>query len=156
MPSYALQTPQGALVQVTVEIDQKAVIARDAFHATLQLANNAGATVSNLSVTITVYDASNNVANNLFGIPAPQLAGLNAVDGTGVLYNGATGSGIWTIVPATNAAPQVPAVFSVGGSFSYILNGEPVTVPLWPGEDHRAADPNFHRGLFSRARRLRR
>ena len=57
---------------------------------------------------------------------------LNAVDGTGMLANGASGSGTWTIVPATNAAPQVPTQFTVGGSFSYILNGEPVTVPLFP------------------------
>jgi hypothetical protein len=131
-PSYAFQTLQGALVQVTLEIDQSAIIARDAFHATLQLTDNAGATVSNLSVNITVYDASNNVANSLFGIPAPQLNGLNAVDGTGTLANGASGSGTWTIVPATNAAPQVATQFRVGGSFSYILNGEPVTIPLFP------------------------
>ena len=91
-PNYTFQTPQGALVQVKLQIEQSAVIARDAFNATLQLVNNAGATISNLSVTITVYDASNNVANSLFGIPAPHLDGLNAVDGTGVLDNGATGT----------------------------------------------------------------
>jgi hypothetical protein len=132
-PSYDFQTTlQGALVGVKLQIDQSAVIARDAFHATLKLANNAGSTVSNLSVSLTVYDASNNVANSLFGIPAPLLSGLNAVDGTGVLANGATGSGTWTIVPATNAAPLAPTQFSIGGSFSYMLNGEPVTVPLFP------------------------
>ena len=132
LPGYTFQTPQSALVQVKLQIQQSAVISRDAFNASLQLVNNAGATVSNLSVALTVYDASNNVANSLFGIPAPKLNGLNAVDGTGVLANGAAGQAAWTIVPATNAAPAAPTQFSVGGSFSYILNGEPVTIPLFP------------------------
>src|SRR5207245_1982325 len=35
-------------------------------------------------------------------------------------------------VPATNAAPQAPTRFTVGGGFSYILNGEPVTNSLFP------------------------
>ena len=59
-------------MQVKLQIDQSAVIARDAFNATLKLTDNTGAAVSNLSVNVTVYDASNNVANSLFGIPAPQ------------------------------------------------------------------------------------
>jgi uncharacterized repeat protein (TIGR03803 family) len=132
LPNYTLQSPQSALVQVALQIHQNAVISRDAFNASLQLVNNAGAAVSDLSVNLTVYDASNNVANRLFGIPAPTLSGLNAVDGTGVLANGATGSAVWTIVPATNAAPANATPFFVGGSFSYLLNGEPVTVPLFP------------------------
>jgi hypothetical protein len=131
-PSYSFQTPQGALVQVKLRIEQSAVIARDAFSATLQLANNSGAVVTNLSVSLVVYDASNQVATSLFGIPPPQLTGLNAADGTGVLAVGASGNGTWTIIPATNAAPLAPTQFSVGGSFSYVVNGEPVTVPLFP------------------------
>ena len=132
-PSYTFQTPQSVLVEVKLQIQQSAVISRDAFNATLQLVNNAGATVSNLSVTITVYDASNNVANSLFGIPAPTLSGaITNVDGEGILANGASGTAAWTIVPATNAAPVAPTPFAVGGSFSYFLNGEPVTIPLFP------------------------
>ncbi|HEY1787893.1 MAG TPA: immunoglobulin domain-containing protein [Verrucomicrobiae bacterium] len=130
-PSYNLQLPQGALVEVKLQIDQTAVISRDGFHATLELQNNAGDTVSNLQVSITVYDSSNNVANNLFGITAPTLSGLNAVDGTGVMANGAAGQAIWTIVPATNAAPQATTQFSIGGTLSYTLNGEPVTIPFF-------------------------
>ena len=45
---------------------------------------------------------------------------------------GASGTATWTIVPATNAAPLAPIQFSVGGSYSYVVNGEPVTVPLFP------------------------
>lgn len=132
LPTYPLQTPSSVQVQVKLQIDQSAIISRSAFKATLGLTDNAGAAISNLSASITVYDASNNVANSLFGIPAPVLTGVNAVDGTGTLSVGAAGSVGWTIIPATNAAPTAPTAYTVGGSFSYVLNGEPVTVPLYP------------------------
>jgi hypothetical protein len=131
-PDVTVQTPQSPIVAVKLEIDQTAVIARDGFHATLKLNNNSGAGISNLNVSVTVYDASNNVANSLFGIPAPALTGLNAVDGMGVLANGGSGQAMWTIVPATNAAPLAPTPFSIGGTLSYTFNGEPVTIPLFP------------------------
>jgi hypothetical protein len=131
-PSYNLQTTEGALVEVKLQIQQSAVIARDAFNAALKLDNNAGGTISNLSVTITAYDSSNNVANTFFGIPAPKLSGINAVDGTGILGAGNSGTVSWIIVPATNAAPVAATPYSIGGSFSYVLNGETVTVPLFP------------------------
>ena len=131
-PSVSLQTPQSPIVTVTIQIDQRAAIARDAFKATLKLNNHAGTTISNLSATITVYDASNNVANSLFGIPAPMLTGLSAIDGTGAIANGAAGQIVWTVVPATNAAPLTATPYKIGGSFSYVLNGEPVTVPIFP------------------------
>ncbi|HTV41600.1 MAG TPA: immunoglobulin domain-containing protein [Candidatus Sulfotelmatobacter sp.] len=131
-PSYSVNIPQGALVEVKLQIDQTAVISRDGFHATLELQNNAGSVVSNLQVNITVYDASNNVANDRFGITPPTVSGgLNAVDGTGVMANGASGQAIWTIVPATNAAPQSSTPYSIGGNLSYTFNGEPVTIPFF-------------------------
>ena len=131
-PPVIVLTPQAALVDVKIEIDQSAVIAREGFHATLKLANNSGTTISDLSVVVKVYDGSNNVANSLFGIPAPALSGLNAVDGTGTMANGASGQATWTIVPATNAAPQTPTQYSIGGTLSYTLNGEPVVIQLFP------------------------
>lgn len=131
-PPITVQSPLGAVVQVKIQIDQSAVIARDGFHATLELDNESGNVVSNLDVNITIYDASNNVANDFFGISSPTLSGLNAVDGTGQMTNGQSGQALWTIVPTTNAAPQAQTQYSIGGSFSYIFNGEPVTVPLFP------------------------
>ena len=133
IPSQPGVSPPSVEVQIKLKIEQSAVIARDGFKATLELTDNAGATVSNVTANITVYDASNNVANSLFGIPAPAVAGsLNAVDGTGVLAAGASGTAAWTIVPTLNAAPTNTTAYTVGGYFSYVLNGEPVTVPLFP------------------------
>ena len=41
--NYTYTPPQGAVVAVTLQIDQTAVISQNAFHATLNLANNSGA-----------------------------------------------------------------------------------------------------------------
>ena len=66
-PTYCFVPPvTGAIVDVTLQIDQHAVIARDAFKATLQINNTAGAAISDLLVTINPVDASGNPASNLF------------------------------------------------------------------------------------------
>ncbi len=83
-PSYSFVPPvTGAIVEVTLQIDQYAVIERNAFKATLQLNNNAGSSISDLQVTINPIDAFGNPALNLFDVLPPSLTGLNAVDGTG-------------------------------------------------------------------------
>jgi hypothetical protein len=131
-PSYSFAPPvTGAIVDVTLQIDQHAVIARDAFKATLQINNTAGAAISDLKVTINPVDANGNAASNLFEVVPPILTGLIAVDGTGTLNNGASGTASWTIIPATNAAPTGPTQFAIGGTLSYTLDGQPVVIPLF-------------------------
>jgi len=131
-PSYSFAPPiTGAIVDVTLQIDQHAVIARDAFKATLQLNNTAGAAISDLKVTLNPVDASGNAASNLFEVVPPVLTGLNAVDGTGTLPNGASGTASWTLIPATNAAPTGPTQFAIGGTLSYLLDGQQVVIPLF-------------------------
>jgi hypothetical protein len=131
-PSYSFAPPvTGAIVDVTLQIDQHAVIARDAFKATLQINNTAGASISDLQITINPVDASGHAASNLFAVLPPTLTGLNAVDGTGNLANGASGTASWTIIPATNAAPTGPTRFAIGGTLSYTLDGQRVVIPLF-------------------------
>ncbi len=122
----------GAIVSVRVQIDQTAIISRDAFHATLKLDNNSGSLITGLKVTIIPQDALGNPAMNFFGISPPTLSGLNAVDGSGSMGIGASGSASWTIVPTTNAAPTVPVQYAIGGTLSYLLNGQQVTIPFLP------------------------
>jgi hypothetical protein len=121
----------GAIVDVTLQIDQHAVIERNAFKATLQLNNNAGSSISDLQVTINPVDASGNPVPNLFDVLPPTLTSLNAVDGTGSMANGASGTASWTIIPATNAAPNGPTQFAMGGTLSYVLDGQQVVIPLF-------------------------
>jgi hypothetical protein len=131
-PSYNF-APQvtGAIVDVTLQIDQRAVIERNAFKATLQLNNNAAVSISDLQVTINPVDASGNPATNLFDVLPPTLTGLNAVDGTGSMASGASGTASWTIIPANGAAPTGPTQFAIGGTLSYMLDGQQVVIPLF-------------------------
>ena len=47
------------------------------------------------------------------------------------MASGASGTAAWTIIPTTNAAPAGPTQFAIGGTLSYLLNGEPVIIPLF-------------------------
>ncbi len=131
-PSYNFPPPAtGAIVNVTLQIDQSAVISQNAFHATLNLDNGSGAQVTDLQVTLNPVDANGSPAPNAFFIQPPVLSGVNAVDGTGSLGIGATAQANWTIIPTTNAAPLGSTIYAIGGSISYMLNGEQVTIPLF-------------------------
>jgi hypothetical protein len=124
-------TPPGAVVNVTLQIDQTAIITANAFHATLNLANNSGDPITDVQVTISALDANGNPDTNAFFIQTPLLTGINAVDGTGTLGVGVSAQANWTIVPTTNAAPIGTSNYGIGGSISYVLNGEQVTIPLF-------------------------
>jgi hypothetical protein len=129
--NYSYTPTNGAIVNVTLQIDQTAVLTANAFHATLNLANNSGAEVTDVQVTINPLDSSGNPDTNAFFIQTPLLSGINAVDGTGTLGIGASAQANWTIVPTTNAAPMGTSNYAIGGSISYVLDGEPVTIPLF-------------------------
>ena len=129
--NYTFSPTPGAVVNVTLQIDQTAVLTANAFHATLSLTNDSGAPITGLQVTISPVNTNGTPATNAFFIQPPLLSGLNAVDGTGSLAVNTGGQANWTIVPTTNAAPLGQTSYGLGGSISYVLNGEPVTIPLF-------------------------
>jgi hypothetical protein len=148
-PNYTFPpSTNGAVVSVTLQIDQTAVIAANAFHATLNLTNNSDGQVTDLKVTINPVDTNGNPATNAFFVQAPSLSGLNAVDGTGSLAIGAGGQANWTIVPTTNAAPLGSTQYGMGGTLSYMLNGEQVTIPLFPVPITVLPDPQLYLDYF--------
>ena len=126
-------TGGGVCAHVILQLDQDAVLTRDAFSATLQLNNNGSDPLQNISINLVVQNASGQNASGVFGIQPPTLAGdLGAVDGTGVLQPNGAGSGQWTIIPTLDAAPQVPTKYLVSGTFNYTLNGAAISIPLSP------------------------
>jgi hypothetical protein len=141
-------TPPGAVVNVTLQIDQTAVLTANAFHATLNLANHSDAVVSDVQGTISPLDSNGNPDTNAFFIQTPLLTGINAVDGTGTLGAGASAQANWTIVPTTNAAPIGTSNYAIGGSISYVLNGEPVTIPLYPVPITVLPEPQLYLDYF--------
>jgi hypothetical protein len=121
----------GTCAQITLQIDQTAILTENAFHATLQLNNNGAAALTNVTVNLNVQNQTGQDATSLFGIQPPILTGsLTAVDGTGTLAANASGAAQWTLIPSLDAAPQVTTNYLVSGTISYLENGLTVTIPL--------------------------
>jgi hypothetical protein len=117
--------------KVQIRLDQKGIITRDAFKATLDLSNELTNSLQNISATLQITDAGGNVVGTNFAISDPVLSGMTGVDGTGVLPGGTVGTATWTIIPTLDAAPVSGMnLYLVGGTLSYFQDGQSVVVPL--------------------------
>lgn len=117
--------------KVSIRLDQKGVLTRDAFNATLEINNDVTNPLQNVHATLQISDLTGTVVTTNFAISSPALSGLTGVDGTGVLPGATTGTATWTLIPTLDAAPSSGmTIYLVGGSFSYSQNGTTVTVPL--------------------------
>ncbi len=125
-------TDSGVCAEVRLQIDQQAIITRDAFEATLEITNQSGATLTNVDLDMVVYDSNGNDVTDLFGIRLPTLTNLGGIDGDGQVASGTTGRAQWIIIPTSEAAPDGPQQYFVGGTLSYVDNGLLVTIPLTP------------------------
>jgi hypothetical protein len=124
------QPRDGTCAKVRLRLDQDAVIARDAFQATLEIVNASGSPMTSMAVELVVYRSDGSVATPLFSIPSPVLSSLSGVDGTGRVEAGTTGSASWNILPTLDAAPETPLTYQVGGVIRYVQDGVLVTLPL--------------------------
>ncbi len=122
----------GICARVKLRIDQEAVISRDAFKATLEVVNDSGSLLNNVSVDVVVQDATGADSTVLFGLRPPQLSGISAVNGSGIIAPASTGKAEWIIVPTSDAAPNEPVEYWVSGTLRYLQDGLEVRVPLAP------------------------
>lgn len=129
---FLYQPSGGICAQVRLRIEQEAVIARDAFRATLEVVNGADTPLTDIAVEVTVANEAGEIVTPQFLIPAPRLTGLGAIDGAGEVAAGTTGIAVWDILPTTDTAITVPTVYHVGGSITYRQNGALTIVPLAP------------------------
>jgi Subtilase family/Calx-beta domain/SdrD B-like domain/Domain of unknown function (DUF4114)/Bacterial cadherin-like domain len=128
----------GVCAKVKIKIDQEAIMTRAAFLGELEIDNGNLSDLTNLSVNLQVKDANGKVVNELFGIDAPTLKNITAVNGTGILKSDdpntpqdeGLGSAKWTFIPTNLAAPEVATQYSIGGTLSYIEDGKAINVPL--------------------------
>lgn len=121
----------GVCASVKLQIDQEAVMTRAAFLGTLEIQNsNNNINLQNVSVNLQIKDSNGNIVNNLFGIQAPVLDKISAVNGTGVINANTTGSAKYTIIPTGNAALNAATEYFISGNLSYKENTKTVTVPL--------------------------
>jgi hypothetical protein len=121
----------GVCATVRIAISQDAVMTRTAFKAELEIGNQTDVPIEEIAITIEVRDASGQiVATEIFAIGDPELAGLTAIDGSGVIAAGDTGSAVFTLVPSRLAAPDSEATYFIGGSLSYRGRDGLLEIPL--------------------------
>ena len=119
--------------RVRLRLDQRAVLARDALKARLELSNDTEAGLTELEVTLDIRDRDGQPAGGVFGIRPPTVEGLGGVDGSGSVGAMASGTAEWILIPTLNAAPTTGIrTFLVGGTIVYRQDGVRVTVPLTP------------------------
>lgn len=124
---------EGVCAKVRLAISQDAVMTRAAFRATLELFNvDSTSRLTRIGVQPLIQDSGGSYANDRFSESRPQLTGLNAVDGTGTLSPGTSGSAAWTFVPSEEAAPTGPVVYRFGGVLTYSNEVGFITIPLEP------------------------
>jgi uncharacterized membrane protein YgcG len=124
----------GVCAHVRIRIEQELVSTRDAFDAVLEIQNEVPDPLENIAVEVQIRRRNGEDASTLFGVYPPDLTGLNAIDGTGVIGSQATGKVHWLLVPTTDAATSGPEEFLVAGLLRYRQGGLNVTVPLAPAK----------------------
>lgn len=145
----ATEAEVGICVRVRIQINQAAVVSRDAFTATLELINESDTVVlEQVGVRVKIADERGSPSEDLFGIHPPELDGLDSVDGDGTLPAGTSGTAQWLIVPSGAAAPNEPTLYYVSGELSYVSNGNTVRIPLYPAPIAVLPCPNLHVKYF--------
>jgi len=136
---------QGVCAQVRLVLEQEAVVTRKAIGATLEISNESDTDpLENIGVTINIYDAAGNLANDRFVILRPELTRLAKMETPtteGLILSGeplrlapaTTGSARWVILPTDAAAPLQPQQYFVGGVLAYTAGGVPGSAELVPG-----------------------
>ncbi len=132
-------TQSGTCATIKLQIDQTATLARSAFTGTLTLTNGmADDALTNVEVDLTVTDTAGNPVPGTFYISAPKLGGgLTAVDGTGTLPAGMTGTVEYEFIPTDSAAVNGATEYQIGGTLKYTDPdmggaGTEVTTPMFP------------------------
>jgi hypothetical protein len=74
---------------------------------------------------------------------SPVLTGLSDVSGTGQLATGSNGTAEGLIVPYSAAAPTTATVYRIGGTLLYSVNGDQLTIPLFPDSVTVQPDPRL-------------
>ncbi|GAA5481053.1 fibronectin type III domain-containing protein [Haloferula sargassicola] len=124
------ENADGVCARVKVKISQEAVTTRTAFNATLELANNDDAPLTDVGFDLDVRDLFGQPAGDHFNVRVTRLDGIDAIDGSGSVAAGSSGSARWTLIPRDTAAPVDDTVYLIGGTIRYVQDGLPISVPV--------------------------
>lgn len=132
-PAPAQQQQQGICTRVKIEILQELTLERVGFEATLEVTNNDGEDpITDFSAQLTFENpslSSNGVVNDastMFFVRAPELEGINDVDGGGIIPPTQKIVSRWFIIPKPRAGGTQPGGvrYRVGCNLSGKIRGE--------------------------------
>ena len=138
----------GVCAHVKVQLDQQAVLSRNAFKASLAIDNSGAKPLEGLAVTLDIRDQVGNIATPLFAIAPPVLTGIGDISGGSTIAAGANASAVWTLVPGDEAAPDGPVTYIVKGTLSYRLDGVQVEMPMLPSPIEVRPNPSLRLKYF--------
>ena len=135
----------GICAVVRIRIEQEIALTRDAFLARLEIENMKVSDLHEIWMNFHITDVTSGVEATLFFVIGNEtLTGsLTYGDGGWILGSGKSGAAEWLVVPLSEAAPTENRNYDIGGSFSYVSNGDNVTVPLLPTRITVAPDPSL-------------
>ena len=143
---HNLEEEAGVCAVVRIRIQQELALTREAFLASLEIENLENMPLEEIIIEIIITDLlTREQATHLFSIGNGTLSGSlsNSVNDKWLLPSDSTGAVEWIIIPYSEAAPDSDNVYNVGGSFSYLLNNENITVPLFPTPIIVRPDPSL-------------
>ena len=145
----SLATPgQGLCTTLTIQLEQTVTLTRQAFEARLVLDNDTEFALESLRLDFQIVDANGEPAGERFVVLGPTLDTLTAVDGTGTLAAGASGSATFTLIPGDSAAPNAPTNYRVKGTLSYAVGGQTLSFPLFPAQITVLPNPSLELNYF--------
>ena len=132
----------GVCAAVRVRIEQELTLTRTGFEAQLEIRNDGSSPLTDLSVILRAAPFGNvtSDATELFVFGAPNLDGVTAVDGTGMVGSETTGQATWLIIPLTEAAPMFETKYDIGGILTYSIDGVEYVQTL--GSDFISVQPD--------------
>ena len=135
----------GVCAVVRIRIVQELALTREAFEARLEIENQEASPLQQVDIEIVIKEAlTGNIATHLFSIGNGTLSGSITIMNNGwMLPSDSSGTIAWLIIPYSEAAPETDRIYTVGGSFNYIVDGENITVPLLPTPITVRPDPSL-------------
>ena len=131
----------GVCAKVSIRLNQQATLTREAFLASLEITNEdeSKMTSLNVQIKITKTGGGGSLENEKFSVPNATKEGISDSS----IWPGSKGSLKWRIVPYSEAAPKVSTAYFIGGTLSYNISGQAITIELTPARILVQPDPRL-------------
>ena len=137
--------------KVSIQFNQTMAMTREAFEGTLRIANgHVTDPMQDIAVNIVIKNEAGVDCTDLFQINTTSMSQITGIDGTGSLDAQKEGIVQFMMIPTIEAAPEEPAVYSFGGSFTFLdpFSGEEMTYQLFPVSLTVNPGPNLYIDYF--------